>query len=313
MDRSPPKIKTLYILVLDTVASILFLLLFLLPMTTNAMPDTAGFSGLSMVKLNIPIPLERPKPEDNALPFFPPPPEPSLIPDALGRINLGTFNVTAYCPCKQCCGKDEGDPGYGITAIGTRATEGRTIAVDPDVIPYGTKVYFNGGTYVAEDCGGAIQGNHIDLYFDSHEAALEWGYRQREVLVDADYKGDEDMKAKDKFQVIIAGGRDFSDYDLLERKCDFYFSERRPSLIIVGGANGADDLGMKYAFCKCYDFKIMRADWNTLGKAAGMVRNQQMLQEADALVAFWDGRSSGTRNMIEIAQAKGIPVRIVYY
>lgn len=312
MNRSPPGIKTTHILMLATAASILSLFLFLSPMPTNAMPDN-GFPTISLGKTSVPLPLERIVAENNTLPFFPPPPEPRPIPDALGRISLGTFNVTAYCPCKQCCGKDEDDPGYGITAIGTQATEGRTIAVDPDVIPYGTRVYFNGNTYVAEDCGGAINGNHIDLYFDSHEAALEWGYRQREVLVSADYKGDEEVKTKDRFQVIIAGGRDFNNYDLLEEKCDFYFSERLPSLIIVGGADGADDLGLKYAFCKSYDFKIIRASWDILGKAAGMIRNQQMLQEADALVAFWDGKSPGTRNMIEIAQAKGIPVRIVYY
>lgn len=83
------------------------------------------------------------------------------------------YTVTAYCGCVKCCGKTD-----GITATGTRATEGRTIAVDPNVIPYGTTVYINGQAYVAEDCGGAIKGNHIDMYFNSHEAALEWGVRQ---------------------------------------------------------------------------------------------------------------------------------------
>lgn len=101
--------------------------------------------------------------------------------------SIGTFKVTAYCPCEKCCGKTEDDPWYGITATGTRATEGRTIAVDPDVIPYGTVLYFEGpdglvSGFVAEDCGGAIKGNRIDLYFDSHEDALEWGVRELDVL-----------------------------------------------------------------------------------------------------------------------------------
>lgn len=97
------------------------------------------------------------------------------------------FTITAYCACPSCCEKDPSDPWYGITATGTRATEGRTIAVDPKVIPYGTKVRFIGPDgqmheYIAEDCGGAIKGNRIDLYFDSHQDALRWGVRQLEVF-----------------------------------------------------------------------------------------------------------------------------------
>lgn len=82
--------------------------------------------------------------------------------------------ATAYCPCIKCCGKTD-----GITATGTKATAGRTIAVDPSVIPYGTEVIINGHTYVAEDCGGAINGNDIDVYFDTHEEALQFG---RQIL-----------------------------------------------------------------------------------------------------------------------------------
>lgn len=101
---------------------------------------------------------------------------------------IGTYTVTAYCPCQQCCGKAETDPLYGITATGTTATEGRTIAVDPGVIPYGSVVYFEGldgciGGYVAEDCGGAVRGNHIDLYMNDHETALAWGVRELEVYI----------------------------------------------------------------------------------------------------------------------------------
>ena len=87
-----------------------------------------------------------------------------------------TFCITAYCPCELCCGKSD-----GITATGTVATEGRTIAVDPSVIPYGTEVVINGHTYIAEDCGGAICGNRIDIFFDSHQAALNWGVQYLEV------------------------------------------------------------------------------------------------------------------------------------
>ena len=89
---------------------------------------------------------------------------------------LGCFEVTAYCPCDMC------SEGYGRqTATGARAIAGRTIAVDPSVIPYGTAVEINGHTYIAEDCGGDIKGNRIDIFFDTHAETLEWGIRSCNV------------------------------------------------------------------------------------------------------------------------------------
>jgi 3D (Asp-Asp-Asp) domain-containing protein len=88
------------------------------------------------------------------------------------------FRASAYCPCEQCCGKSD-----GITATGVKATAGRTIAVDPNYIPYGTKIIINGNTYVAEDCGGNIKGNRIDIYFDSHEEALNFGVRNVQGVI----------------------------------------------------------------------------------------------------------------------------------
>lgn len=98
---------------------------------------------------------------------------------------LGEFQLTAYCPCMKCCGKTD-----GITATGTTATEGRTIAVDPSVIPYGSIVtlYFADGTshtYTAEDCGGAIKENRIDVFFDDHETARAFGVQSAMVYVEA--------------------------------------------------------------------------------------------------------------------------------
>lgn len=87
--------------------------------------------------------------------------------------------ATAYCGCSYCT------DGDGITATGTKATQGRTIAVDPSVIPYGTKVIINGHTYIAEDCGGAIKGNKIDIFFDSHEEARQFGRQNLTVYVPA--------------------------------------------------------------------------------------------------------------------------------
>lgn len=92
--------------------------------------------------------------------------------------NLGEFKITYYCPCTRCCGKSD-----GITATGTIATEGRTIAVDPSIIPYGSTLVIDGKTYVAEDCGGAIKSNKIDIYVDDHQKALELGVDYFEVFL----------------------------------------------------------------------------------------------------------------------------------
>ena len=103
--------------------------------------------------------------------------------------SMGEFKLTAYCSCAKCCGKwaerrpiDEQGDAIVYTASGTIAEAGRTIAVDPSVIPYGTAVVIDGHTYIAEDCGGAIKGNRIDVYFDSHADALEWGVQTIEVF-----------------------------------------------------------------------------------------------------------------------------------
>ena len=91
---------------------------------------------------------------------------------------LGTFKLTAYCACEKCCGKSD-----GVTATGTKATANRTIAVDPSIIPYGTTVVINGIEYVAEDTGGAIKGNIIDIFFDNHQDAINFGVQYADVYV----------------------------------------------------------------------------------------------------------------------------------
>ena len=94
------------------------------------------------------------------------------------EINLGKFKLTAYCSCKKCCGKTD-----GITSTGTKATQGRTIAVDTKVIPYGSKVIINGKEYIAEDCGGAIKNNRIDIFFNNHQDALKFGVQYANVYI----------------------------------------------------------------------------------------------------------------------------------
>lgn len=92
--------------------------------------------------------------------------------------DLGNFTITYYCACEICCNKAD-----GITATGTPVIEGQTIAVDPSVIPYGTRVIIGGHVFTAEDCGGAIKKNHIDVYVNSHEEALALGVTNEEVYL----------------------------------------------------------------------------------------------------------------------------------
>ncbi len=118
----------------------------------------------------------------------------TIIQDAAGEWrNLGTYKLTAYCSCKKCCGKwaenrpkDENGNPIVYTSTGAIAKAGTTIAVDPSVIPYGSKVKINGHIYIAQDCGGAIKGNRIDVYFDDHQEALNFGVQMAEVLLQRD-------------------------------------------------------------------------------------------------------------------------------
>lgn len=89
---------------------------------------------------------------------------------------LGQFVVTAYCPCAKCCGKTN-----GITASGTQATAGRTIAADTSRFPFGTQLVINGNVYTVEDRGSAIGGNRIDIFFNTHQEAINFGRRTVDV------------------------------------------------------------------------------------------------------------------------------------
>lgn len=92
---------------------------------------------------------------------------------------LENVTLTAYAAGPSHTGKSPGDKGYGMTASGTRATEGRTVSVDPNVIPLGTWIYIEGiGLRRAEDTGGAVKGNKVDVYFNSNSTALNFGKKK---------------------------------------------------------------------------------------------------------------------------------------
>lgn len=114
------------------------------------------------------------------------------------------------------------------------------------------------------------------------------------------------------FKVIIAGSRNFNDYDLVRSAADELLSDFVPNIEIVsGGARGADRLGECYANEKGYKVTIFPANWDLYGKSAGYRRNVEMGNYADALIAFWDGLSKGTKHMIDIAKDLGLKIAVI--
>ncbi|KRP30103.1 MAG: hypothetical protein ABS28_06710 [Cryomorphaceae bacterium BACL22 MAG-120619-bin32] len=113
-------------------------------------------------------------------------------------------------------------------------------------------------------------------------------------------------------KIIIAGSRTFNDYKKLCEICDLFLQDQT-DVEIVSGANykGADKLGEQYAKERGYSITQFPADWKRFGKAAGPKRNEQMANYADTLVAFWDGKSRGTKNMIQIAEKEILKVIII--
>lgn len=92
--------------------------------------------------------------------------------------SLGAFRLTAYCPCRSC------SAGWGRhTSSGAIAAAGHTVAVDPRVIPMGSKLLINGTVYTAEDVGGGVKGKHIDIFFDSHAQSKQFGSQTGEIFL----------------------------------------------------------------------------------------------------------------------------------
>ena len=129
-----------------------------------------------------------------------------------------------------------------------------------------------------------------------------------------------------ELRIIVAGSRDFKDYQLLRDTLMDYldFMDDKdvvdnPSQVkfISGTAKGADTLGEQFAYTYEYDVKRFPADWNTYGKSAGYRRNAEMAKYASeaygVLIAFWDGKSKGTKHMIDLAKRYGLEVHVVNY
>jgi len=111
-------------------------------------------------------------------------------------------------------------------------------------------------------------------------------------------------------KLAIIGSRSFNDYDKLKNEVD---KIKDITTIISGGAKGADTLAEKYAFEKNIPIKIFPANWSKFGKQAGIIRNKEIIDNCDKVIAFWDGESRGTKNSITVAKNKGKEVILVYY
>ena len=112
-------------------------------------------------------------------------------------------------------------------------------------------------------------------------------------------------------KVIIAGGRDFFNYKFLEQWCDYYLNNTLVTEIVNGGARGVDALARRYAKERGYKIKLFPADWDKHGKRAGPLRNRDMANHSDLLIAFWDGKSRGTQSMIIEGGKKRLKSRTV--
>lgn len=115
------------------------------------------------------------------------------------------------------------------------------------------------------------------------------------------------------FKVVIAGGRQYNDYDFFKSKLNHLLQNKKKIHIIYGGASGADTMAKRYADEYGYPAELNKADWKKYGKAAGPKRNMYMASKADAVIVFWNGKSKGTKSMIKCANHFNLPLRIIKY
>ena len=107
-------------------------------------------------------------------------------------------------------------------------------------------------------------------------------------------------------KLAIIGSRDFDDYALLKAK----LTSISPAQIISGGAKGADKLAERYAIEQGIDLIVYKADWKQYGRGAGIIRNRQIIEHCDEVLAFWDGQSRGTKSSIDYARKLNKPIVI---
>jgi hypothetical protein len=121
------------------------------------------------------------------------------------------------------------------------------------------------------------------------------------------------MNHNDRFKCIVAGGRDFADYEHLKATLNLILCRKTNLEIVSGGANGADKLGERWAKENGHGIKIFPADWKMFGRFAGPFRNEEMAKYADGCIVFWDGKSRGTKSMIKFAKQYKLKLHIESY
>lgn len=118
------------------------------------------------------------------------------------------------------------------------------------------------------------------------------------------------------YKLIVAGGRHFSDYNMVFHSVKEFIKEQNikpPITIVSGGATGADKLGEQLATHAGLEIERYTPDWSLYGNGAGHVRNKQMAEVADGCIVFWDGKSRGTQSMIDYAKQKSLDLKVVRY
>lgn len=161
------------------------------------------------------------------------------------------------------------------------------------------------------DIDSFLAGNNVS--FSANEIK---GLDDFELICFLVVKDSEELKNKKNFRLVVAGSRDFNDYNMLCSALDEVVSELKAEYnvtIVSGTANGADKLGEKYA--EKHGLKIERhpANWGRYGRGAGPIRNAEMVKESDGVVVFWNGESTGAKNIIDCAKAENHLIKVVKY
>lgn len=131
----------------------------------------------------------------------------------------------------------------------------------------------------------------------------KWVWRPADIYIPPNYSV--------KYKWIVAGSRTFQNYPLLCAELDKIKNEIGE--IVCGEARGADTLGLTYAYDNDIKIKGFPADWERYGKSAGFIRNDEMAAYADKAIIFWDGKSVGSKDMIDKMEKLGKEVRVIYY
>lgn len=139
-------------------------------------------------------------------------------------------------------------------------------------------------------------------------------HKPKAKLMDATPEVSIKMEDNLTIKLVIAGGRDFDNMQLLKESLKKFYQDFGAEIeVVCGMARGADMLGYNWAKETGAEIHEFPADWDGLGKSAGYRRNEEMAKFGDAVLAFWDGKSKGTAHMIDLAKKHGKPLKVVMY